>query len=317
MSEQEQFDGLVQRFFIDRDLMPVPSLHPQMLLADFVLIARIQLYASDIDEFREYCNAESGWQAVETYTGSFVYQMLCSALRAAVHGMTLRSRGSSTVRDVDEAGLRHGWTHIRAISTFMSSVHFQRSIDTLESQRELHRAMCTGDAEKDFPSLSVRSGPGILDLQALAVRAEVMSNILGSDPGTGDRTSLSVYGRSVVISTPLPPPDVTMQFERLAERTDAFKINPLFPGLGGDDHKAGSMQDRLNLALTEWERTSVTGSDRPTIASITGQGDMFSPGIRSRQQFQNDRYAPSSGKKGRIKSFASKSGAVYPKPRGW
>lgn len=46
-------------------------------------------------------------------------------------------------------------------------------------------------------------------------------------------------------------------------------------------------------------------------------GAFLNTGMRSRQQFANDRLAPSSGKKGRTKWFASKSGAVYPKPRGW
>ena len=43
---------------------------------------------------------------------------------------------------------------------------------------------------------------------------------------------------------------------------------------------------------------------------------LLSSGPQSRQQFRNDREAPSRGKKGRVKSFAGKNGGVWPKPGG-
>lgn len=53
-----------------------------------------------------------------------------------------------------------------------------------------------------------------------------------------------------------------------------------------------------------------------TFDSGFGGVSAFSSGPRSRQQFQNNRHAPSRGKKGRIKMHAGKNGSVYPKPGG-
>lgn len=56
---------------------------------------------------------------------------------------------------------------------------------------------------------------------------------------------------------------------------------------------------------------------RITSIDIVGPGrSLLSPGPQSRQQFRNDREAPSRGKKGRTKIFAGKTGGVWPKPGG-
>lgn len=53
-----------------------------------------------------------------------------------------------------------------------------------------------------------------------------------------------------------------------------------------------------------------------SIDIIPSGRSLLSSGPQSRQQFRNDREAPSRGKKGRVKMFANKNGAVYPKPGG-
>lgn len=53
-----------------------------------------------------------------------------------------------------------------------------------------------------------------------------------------------------------------------------------------------------------------------TIDVVSPGSGVLNLGPRSRQQFHNDREAPSRGKKGRVKSFAGKNGGVWPKPGG-
>lgn len=355
MHELNDFEGLIQRFFVDKGLPVSSLLRLTMSIEEFALIARTQLHVADLDEFHGYCldHAVNPPESIAANSGRMT-DALEIVLNMAVRG-TVERLGQSNMVSVDEEEVRRMHRKVAKIAGFvLGTGEDPLTMLRSDAERAFHRSQATGNAEFDFPGLFRQSGKtrmvgelyrevaeeaggtltrmfeGIAPTPA-EIRAHseaITRHFLGINPViTATIIATKAERGNTLFSTPKSRTDDPLWEGKLdflksspGERKmiEAWGRETIYgPGEGLDvSHTVRDKMSEGSNGPFDWSGRPPSPDEAGFTLSIVRPGSLYL-GPTSRQQFANDHQAPSKGKKGRVKMHATKNGAVYPKPRGW